>query len=119
MQSDKARTLSASDDRRRAARTPAVFAVKEYLAGAVELCQAEDINPSGMTIRRTRDAVPGLRTPVELEFDLPGCGREIAAEAVVVNDTFDGSFRRTGVKFVGLPSELREAIACFCGHGDA
>jgi hypothetical protein len=101
-------------DRRRAQRTPAVFAVKKSFAGRVSLCQAEDIGPSGITIRRPRGAQVPARAEVALSFALPGSGEEIAAKGVVVSDGADGGFRRTGVRFIALGPEHERLIAGYC-----
>jgi len=42
-------------ERRRGQRIAATFAVKQSTDGKVELCQAEDISPGGMAIRRLRE----------------------------------------------------------------
>jgi hypothetical protein len=101
-------------DRRSSARTPAVFAVKKSFAGRVSLCQAEDIGPLGITIRRPRGATVPARAEIALEFSLPGSGEEIAARGVVVNDDADGGFRRTGVRFVALRPDHERLIASYC-----
>jgi hypothetical protein len=98
-------------DRRRAARTPAVFAVKKAFAGRVSLCQAEEIGPGGMTIRRPRGSMVPARAEISLSFALPGSQEEIAARGIVVNDGVDGSFRRTGVRFIALRPEHERLIA--------
>ncbi|HEY2902422.1 MAG TPA: PilZ domain-containing protein [Polyangia bacterium] len=95
-------------------RTAATFAVKNATSGRIQLCQAEDICPGGITIKRTKDASYKPRTPVALAFSLPGSPEEIAAEGVITSDTPVGSFRRTGVSFIALRPEHRQAIAGFC-----
>jgi hypothetical protein len=102
-------------DRRRALRIPAVFAVKKALAaGGVQLCQAEDIGPAGITIRRPKGFTVNPRTEVALSFALPGSAEEIAARGVVTNDNPSGSFRRTGVRFIALRPEHARLIAGYC-----
>ena len=101
-------------DRRRALRTPAVFAVKKAFAGRVSLCQAEDIGPSGITIRRPRGTMVPASAEVSLSFALPGSDEEIAAKGVVVNDGVDGGFRRTGVRFIALRPDHERLIAGYC-----
>ena len=49
MSSDRRRTAA---DRRQAERVPAVFAVKKLVGPHMQLCQAEDISPGGMAIKR-------------------------------------------------------------------
>src|SRR3954468_9736762 len=107
------RRRSASD-RRASARTPAVFAVKKSIAGYVQLCQAEDINPGGITIRRPRGVSVRPETEIVLSFALPGSREEIAAQGVVTNDGVVGSFRRTGVRFLALRPEHVQLIAGYC-----
>src|SRR5277367_2169580 len=95
-------------DRRQALRTPAVFAVKKAFAGRISLCQAEDIGPSGITIRRPRGTQVPARAEVALSFALPGSDEEIAAKGV------DGGFRRTGVRFIALRPDHERLIAGYC-----
>jgi hypothetical protein len=101
-------------DRRGATRTPAVFAVKKAFAGRISLCQAEEIGTSGITIRRPRGSTVPARAEVSLSFALPGSQEEIAARGIVVNDGADGSFRRTGVRFIALRPEHERLIAGYC-----
>jgi PilZ domain len=101
-------------DRRNASRAPAVFAVVKSFAGRVSLCQAEDIGPSGMTIRRPRGTNVPASAEVSLSFALPGSKEEIAARGVVINDGVSGSFRRTGVRFIALRPEHERLIAGYC-----
>jgi c-di-GMP-binding flagellar brake protein YcgR len=105
-------------DRRQGLRIPATFAVKQSADGKVELCQAEDISPGGMTIKRPRDLSQRPRTAVALKFELPGTHEEIVADAVVTHDATAGSFRRTGVGFIALRPEHQKAIAAFCRRAD-
>jgi hypothetical protein len=102
------------NERRKSARVPAVFAVKKALGRQVQLCQAEDIAPSGITIKRPRGNIVAPRTEVELEFSLPGSQDEIATRGLVVNDVLAGSFRRTGVRFIALRPEHAQLIAGYC-----
>ena len=91
----------------------AVFAVKKSLPGRIQLCQAEDIGPGGMTIRRPGGLCIDPATEVALAFELPGSGQEIAARGVVTNDGLVGSFRRTGVRFLALRPEHARLIASY------
>jgi hypothetical protein len=111
MSSDRRR---ASKDRRQTQRIPAVFAVKKAMGRSVQLCQAEDINPSGITIKRPRGSHALPRTEVELAFALPGSHEEISARGLVVSDCVDGSFRRTGVRFIAVRPEHAQLIAGYC-----
>ena len=103
-----------SKDRRVAERTPAVFAVKKSFAGRISLCQAEDIGPLGMTIRRPRGMTVPTHAEVALSFALPGSAEEISAKGVVVNDGVDGGFRRTGLRFIALRPDHERLIAGYC-----
>jgi c-di-GMP-binding flagellar brake protein YcgR len=105
-----------SRERRQGQRIAATFAVKQSSGGQVELCQAEDISPGGMAIRRLRERSQSPSTEVALRFELPGTREEIVAEAVVTHDTTAGSFRRTGVGFIALRPEHQRAIAAFCSR---
>jgi hypothetical protein len=121
MNSDRRR---APQERRQTDRVPAVFAVKKAIAGSegeaskqIQLCQAEDIAPAGMTIKRPRGSAVLPRTEVALSFALPGSRDEISARGVVVSDTSTGSFRRTGVRFIALAPQHAQLIAGYCRRG--
>jgi hypothetical protein len=103
-------------DRRQARRVPAVFAVKNTTGARVHLGQAEDIGPSGMTLRWPKDAPVAAESPVALTFQLPGTHVPIAAEAQVVNTRPTGRFRRTGVRFLSLAPEAAQRIAQYLGR---
>src|SRR5262245_26516343 len=107
----------AAADRRLAERVPAVFAVKKAIGKNVQLCQAEDITPSGMTMQRPRGTFIIQRTEVDLEFALPGSDQESSARGVVVHDVVVGSFRRTGVRFIAVRPEHAQLIAGYCRRG--
>jgi hypothetical protein len=111
MSSDRRR---APHERRQTARVPAVFAVKKALGGQVQLCQAEDIAPSGITIRRPRGSGALPHGEISLSFELPGLHEEISARGVVVSDGMAGPFRRTGVRFIALRPEHAQLIAGYC-----
>ncbi len=101
-------------DRRLALRVPAVFAVKTSWRGRVELGQAEDVGPGGMTLRRLPDQAIGIGGGVVLTFALPGAGNLLRATGIVVSDGLAGTFRRTGVRFVSLSSEVERRIVAHC-----
>jgi hypothetical protein len=103
-----------AEDRRHALRIPAVFAVKKSVAGRIQLCQAEDIGPAGITIRRPRGTSVQPATEISLSFALPGSHEEIAAKGEVVNDIVAGGFRRTGIRFLALRPEHTQLIAAYC-----
>jgi hypothetical protein len=103
-----------SRERRASRRIKAVFAVKKTVGTRVQLGQAEDIGPTGMTVRRPKDGGLPANTPVSLTFELPGTAEPIAADGVVINDVRAGIFRRTGVRFIGLRPEHQRLIASYC-----
>ncbi|HEX3901996.1 MAG TPA: PilZ domain-containing protein [Polyangia bacterium] len=116
MSTDRRRALQ---ERRQTDRVAAVFAVKKAIvAGSsskqIQLCQAEDIAPAGMTIKRPRGSAVLPRTELALSFALPGSPDEISARGVVVSDTSTGSFRRTGVRFIALAPHHAQLIAGYC-----
>ena len=104
-------------DRRQAERVPAVFAVKKAIGRNVQLCQAEDITPSGITMKRPRGTFIVPRTEIDLSFALPGSAEEISARGVVVHDVVVGSFRRTGIRFIAVRPEHQQLIAGYCRRG--
>jgi hypothetical protein len=98
-----------------------VFAVKKAIAGhdgrpshQIQLCQAEDIAPAGITIKRPRGSAVLARTEVALAFALPGSRDEISARGMVVSDASAGAFRRTGVRFIALAPAHAQLIAGYC-----
>jgi hypothetical protein len=118
MSSDRRR---APHERRHTDRVAAIFAVKKAIAGhdglpsrQVQLCQAEDIAPAGITIKRPRGSAVLARTEVALAFALPGSRDEISARGVVVSDASVGAFRRTGVRFIALAPAHAQLIAGYC-----
>jgi c-di-GMP-binding flagellar brake protein YcgR len=109
---DRRRT---DEERRRASRVAATFAVSEATDGSdVHLCQAEDIAVGGMTIKHARGLSHELRTEVALRFALPGSREEIIARGEIVSDGRVGHFRRTGVRFVSVRPEHQQLIAAYC-----
>jgi hypothetical protein len=105
MQMERRRSGS---DRRETWRIPVVCAVRNTVAGRLYLGQAEDIGPGGITLRRPRDLPVTPHTPITMSFDLPGTALTMDVDGLVVSDRRTGSFRRTGIRFVG-PS--REQLA--------
>ena len=114
MSSDRRR---AARERRETERVPAVFAVKKAIGPRVQLCQAEVLTPSGMTMKRPRGTFIIPRTEVDLTFSLPGSDEEISARGVVVHDVVVGSFRRTGVRFIAVRPEHAQLLAGYCRRG--
>lgn len=111
MASDRRRT---QHERRQTRRVPAIFAVRGLAGPVIELGQAEDITEGGMTLRWRREVAFGPKTPVSLNFELPGTHRCIAASALVTHDRELGRFRRTGVRFTGLDAEAADLIERYC-----
>ena len=111
MSSDRRRTAT---ERREAERVPAVFAVKKAIGRHVQLCQAEDLTPGGMAMKRPRGTFIVPRTEVDLTFSLPGSDREISARGVVLHDVVAGSFRRTGVRFIAVRPEHAQLLVGYC-----
>lgn len=106
----------AERDRRHDGRVPAVFAVRNLIGSRLQLGQAEDIAPSGITLRRPRDVPVLPQTPLTLLFDLPGAGVRISVGGLVITDRRAGPFRRTGVQFTEVSSESAAQLAEFCAR---
>lgn len=106
----------AERDRRNDGRILAVFAVRNCIGSRVQLGQAEDIAPSGITLRRPRDVPVSPQTPLTLLFDLPGAGTRISVGGLVVTDRRSGPFRRTGVRFTDISPESAALLAEFCAR---
>ena len=106
----------AERDRRHDGRVPAVFAVRNLIGSHLQLGQAEDIAPSGITLRRPRDVPVSPQTPLTLLFDLPGVGARISVGGLVVTDRRSGPFRRTGVQFTEISPESAALLAEFCAR---
>jgi c-di-GMP-binding flagellar brake protein YcgR len=100
-------------ERRAAARVAAVFAIKSVARGRLQLGQAEDLSPTGMTVRRPKDLALSPGTGLVLTFALPGNGTMLRLSALVISDRLSGSFRRTGVRFVALAADQQQQIAGF------
>jgi len=101
-------------DRRGSWRVPIVCAVRNSISGSLHLGQSEDLGPGGITLRRPRDLPISLATALTLTFDLPGTGRTIDVEGLVVSDRRAGGFRRTGIRFVGSTPEQLALLSEFC-----
>jgi c-di-GMP-binding flagellar brake protein YcgR len=106
----------AERERRQARRVAAVFAVKETAGRRVQLGQAEDIAPCGMTLRWPKDAALPPDSSVALSFELPDSGAPIVAQATVVTTRRAGRYRRTGVRFVALENDDAQRIAQYCAR---
>lgn len=104
----------AERERRAALRVPAVFAVKCLVEAHLELGQAEDVGPGGLTMRRPNDMPLPPGTGVLVTFALPGGQALVATHGIVVSDTSLGARRRTGVRFLALPADEEQQIATFC-----
>jgi hypothetical protein len=106
----------ADRDRRHDGRVSAVFAVRNLIGSCLQLGQAEDIAPTGITLRRPRDVPVLPQTPLTLLFDLPGASARISVGGLVVTDRRSGPFRRTGVQFTEISSESAALLAEFCAR---
>jgi hypothetical protein len=106
-------------ERRQSRRVAAVFAVRNDANQRGQLGQAEDIGPTGMTLRWPKDAAFLPLAPVALTFELPGSGQPIAARALVVNQRGTGRFSRTGVRFTSLAPEHAALIRTYCERKSA
>ena len=106
----------AERDRRHDGRVPAVFAVRNLIGSHLQLGQAEDTAPTGITLRRPRDVPVLPQTPLTLLFDLPGASARISVGGLVVTDRRFGPFRRTGVQFTEISSESAAQLAEFCAR---
>jgi hypothetical protein len=104
----------AERDRREDIRVPVVCAVRNVVEGALQLGQSEDLGLGGITVRRPRDLPVAPETPITLSFDLPGTQSTLDIDGRVVSDRRVGSFRRTGIRFVKLSSELIALLGDFC-----
>ena len=94
-----------------------MFAVKKSVGRNVQLCQAENITESGMSMKRPRGLFIVPRTEIDISFALPGSAEEISARGVVVHDVVVGSFRRTGIRFIAVRPEHQQLIAGYCRRG--
>jgi hypothetical protein len=107
----------AEQERRGAARVPAVFAVKTVFRGRLQLGQAEDVGPGGLALRRPKDLPLPPGTVLLMTFALPGHSTLLRVNAQVVSDRLVGTFRRTGIRFVGLAADQQQHIQQFCCAG--
>jgi PilZ domain len=99
-------------ERRNARRAPFVASVRSSAnATREELALAVDLSETGMRLRRVGDAPnAGL---IHLEFELPDGGAPILASGRLLFDADDGSYRMTGVRFIGLDEEEAARIASY------
>ena len=104
----------AERDRRESLRVESVFAVKSRSRGRIQLGQAEDVCPGGMTLRRPRDGAYTAGTALELTFVLPGGGPVIEVAAEVVSDRAAGAFRRAGIRFTAITLAHEQFITAYC-----
>lgn len=119
----------AERERRQSERVRATFAVKSVVGPLVQLAQAEDVAPGGLTLLRPRGVALRPTTPVVLQFELPsapgwetgeaaaGDGHAaVTALGVVVSDNGSGGFRRTGIRFTQISPEHRDRLHRFCSR---
>jgi hypothetical protein len=103
-------------DRRHDTRVSAVFAVRNLIGSAIHFGQAEDIAPTGITLRRPREVALSPLTPLSLLFDLPNSSARISVSGVVISDRRLGPFRRTGVRFTEISPEHAAYLADYCAR---
>ena len=101
-------------ERRGVARVPAVFAVKSVFRGRLQLGQAEDVATGGLALRRPKDLPLTPGTALSMTFALPGASTMLRVNVQVVSDRLVGTFRRTGVRFVGLAADQQQHIGDYC-----
>jgi hypothetical protein len=104
----------AERERRAALRVSAVFAVKSVVRGRLQLGQAEDVGPGGLTLRRPKEFPLAVGTGVVLTFALPGLAALVRVSAIIVSDRLEGSFRRTGIRFSALAHDVERQLTDFC-----
>jgi hypothetical protein len=51
-----------------------------------------------------------------MTFDLPGTRTTIDVDGLVVSDRRAGSFRRTGIRFIGPSAEQLALLGRYCGR---
>ena len=96
---------------------PIVCAVRNSISGSLHLGQSEDLAPGGITLRRPRDLPVVAQTHITLTFDLPGTRKTIDVDGLVVTDRRSGSFRRTGIRFLGTSAEQVAMLGEFRRRG--
>ncbi len=109
-------------ERRATRRAPFVASVRSTTeateAEREELALAVDLSETGMRLRRLPGA-PGAGL-IHLEFELPDGGAPIHASGRLLFDGADGSYRMTGVRFIGLDDlELARIASYVAVHADA
>ena len=103
----------AAEDRRRAYRAPFVAAVKQRRNGEVALAQCQNLCETGMELRRPADEIPLAGSFMSLVFELPDGESMVEARCAVVFEQPQGSFQRTGIRFVEISRRDRRRIARF------
>src|SRR5262245_5898915 len=97
-------------DRRSAPRTPLIASVRDSAASRLFLSQ--DLGARGMSVLRPEDAGFSPRTPLHVEFELPG-GPFLRVLARVTSDRAGGRCRRTGLEFVAQSHEQIRLLDAF------
>jgi hypothetical protein len=81
-----------------------------------QLFLSQDIGPCGMTVLRPDGSALAERTPLRVEFELPG-GAAVRARARVAYDRGSGRWRRMGLEFTGIdPKEAAMLSRFFRGE---
>jgi PilZ domain len=101
-------------DRRGAPRAPLVAAVRD--ARAARLFLSQDVGARGMSVLRPDDCGLAPRTPLDVEFELPG-GAFLRVRARVTSDHAGGRCRRTGLEFVGIDGADARLVDAFVRAG--
>ncbi len=104
-------------ERRSVPRVPLTAAVLKTVGEERCLCQAVDISPTGMSMRRAKGLPLSTDLQVFLKFSLPGSEEVHRIRAVVVREESDGRFWASAVTFGPLPDRLRRRIDSYVAQG--
>ncbi len=96
-------------ERRRNSRIPLVISVRERSAEGVVMCVATDISESGMALKRASDSL--ARSPVTLEFSLPGLDGLVSVPARFIRQIQTASVQLGAVHFDAVPETLSGWLA--------
>ena len=92
----------AAEERRRGRRAPFVAAVKQKVAGEVQLALAQNLGPTGIELKRPAGRSYMPRTPVTLAFELPDGGDVVRVQGAIVFERAAGGYQTTGVRFLAM-----------------
>ena len=102
-------TTAIPSERRRKSRLPLVISVRERSPEGVVMCVATDISESGMALKRASDSV--ARSPVTLEFSLPGHEGLVRVSARFIRQIQTASVQLSAVHFDSVPETLSGWLA--------